>query len=554
MPPKKCFSSCRKRPQADCSAPQCSYIDKNRSHYCRLDSKRYILDKVTCRPTRKKNALNRLEAGPEINRFLRRQLQRRLRQRNDRSSNSSNSSNRSRRRSSPMEVNSSRRRSSAAKKIGRFFRRTTQKRRGRFLNAICNDAGVCLAFGTESTKILDFFNHFATFNYVAGRVRQIGVQSVNGFVNDVTYTKYGYSANAILKSVRHRGADNLMYEYLVGKYINEQSLRFPCFVETYGIYRYKSDVEWRHMMDTVEVDPAYLRTALTKINIAGFGANWPLACARPQHLCILIQHIKDAITFKQLVKSETAKDIKIVRHCLACILFQVYMPLAVLWDNFTHYDLHHSNVLLYEPVKGKYIQYYYHVHNNLHTLKGPVRTIALKSQYIVKMIDYGRSFFRANPRDNSLNIYNTVCRTDECLPDCGYNMGLKYLDKTYSKKFLTPSIPNISSDLRLLNRASLLKTPAMGAALSDVLKGHVVYGNGILNEADKKFGTRQNKKETFHSYGEISNIMDAYKALLGVVTDDYYGSEFEDPMFARMQCLGDLHVYDDGQPMRFEPR
>ena len=35
------------------------------------------------------------------------------------------------------------------------------------------------------------------------------------------------------------------------------------------------------------------------------------------------------------------------------------MPLATLSETFTHYDLHSRNVLIYEPVPGKYIDYKY---------------------------------------------------------------------------------------------------------------------------------------------------------------------------------------------------
>ena len=36
------------------------------------------------------------------------------------------------------------------------------------------------------------------------------------------------------------------------------------------------------------------------------------------------------------------------------------MPLSIIKNNFTHYDLHYENVFLYEPLKNKYIEYHYY--------------------------------------------------------------------------------------------------------------------------------------------------------------------------------------------------
>jgi hypothetical protein len=36
------------------------------------------------------------------------------------------------------------------------------------------------------------------------------------------------------------------------------------------------------------------------------------------------------------------------------VLYQIYMPLASLSETFTHYDLQSRDVLIYEPVPGKY--------------------------------------------------------------------------------------------------------------------------------------------------------------------------------------------------------
>ena len=99
----------------------------------------------------------------------------------------------------------------ARKTIGTFMKKTEYKRKSMFLQAICSDSGVCIAFGKERKKILDFFNGFSKFDYLKS-VKAIGGVSENGFIKELEYEREGYKAHAILKSSRKKSADNLMYE------------------------------------------------------------------------------------------------------------------------------------------------------------------------------------------------------------------------------------------------------------------------------------------------------------------------------------------------------
>jgi len=126
---------------------------------------------------------------------------------------------------------------SASRTIGNFMKKTENKRRSMFLQAICSDSGVCIAFGKERQKIFDFFDGFTKFNYLKN-IKAIGAVSENGFIKELEYEREGYKAHAILKSSREKMSDNLMYEYFVGIIINEFAKRIPCFIETYGHYEY----------------------------------------------------------------------------------------------------------------------------------------------------------------------------------------------------------------------------------------------------------------------------------------------------------------------------
>jgi hypothetical protein len=237
--------------------------------------------------------------------------------------------------------------------------------------------------------------------------------------------------------------------------------------------------------------------------------------------------------------------------------------------------LHHNNVLLYEPVKGKYIEYHYHKSG---VLTGePPTVVSFKSKYIAKIIDYGRCFFDDKVETpgfigSSGGIYTEACSFDKCI-NCGKNQGFHFLEhnpaKLASNFFICSQIQNISHDLRLLymvkfairqqiQNVSALK-PALGQ-LYDLIE-KVEYGKGItLDEKLKKLaknplqwvylGTKENTK-----YGlpnKINNIIDANKELERSVLSPWYQVK-NDANYASQTKLGDLHVYDNGRPMRYDP-
>ena len=130
-----------------------------------------------------------------------------------------------------------------------------------FLNSICSDSGVCIAFGKQAKRISKHFNGFVNFEYVIS-VDQIGPTTINGFVKEITYEHFGYKANAILKSSNKKDSDNLLFEYLVGQYINKQCMVFPCFIETYGWYQYNTSTVRKNMKFNKVLDKNALKSSL----------------------------------------------------------------------------------------------------------------------------------------------------------------------------------------------------------------------------------------------------------------------------------------------------
>jgi hypothetical protein len=399
-----------------------------------------------------------------------------------------------------------------------------QKRRTLFLKSVCSDTGVCIAFGQETKKINDYFGGFIQFNHVTG-IKQIGKPSSNGFVLEIQYTKEDYNAHTILKNSIDQFSDNLAYEYFVGQYINKKSKFFPCFLETYGLFLRKN-AKITNLQNELSL--------ISNKNESEINQN---SCQDSEKLSLLIQHISNANTIHDKIQNPDFNE-----NDLLYVLYQIYMPLMCLQNEFTHYDLHSENVLLYEPVIGKYIQYHYFVDDI---------EIKFKSRYIAKIIDYGRCYFFDTATNNSKIIHNKICSEAICEPRCGDNYGYEWLqgDPLTEDNYYTDSTQlNVSNDLRLLEyiKRSNLKT------IPDFLNTYlqkVQYGIGIYKNSNKIYGTEPNINSGIPN--TINNVQDAYWMLEPLV-DNSTTRKQNDQVYANMTKLGDLYIFKD-KPMQFTP-
>jgi hypothetical protein len=490
MPYKdKCVSTCKDFEKPECNPPRCKYINGQLYKYCRLSHK-YKMNKPNCNVTR---------------RIKKKEIQQR-----------------------------------AIKVINNFI-----KKSGKFLQTICSDSGECIAFGKNVDEITNYFNGFTNFDYVESPIHKIGAVSVNGFVKEISYEKKGYHAHTILKSSQRIVSDNLVYEYLVGtKYINRAVKSLPCFLQTYGLYFYNSDISWKLMKDTKPIHKAILKGLNIQNTI-----NYSKACQQSKYAAVLIQHIKEA----SAIKDQLSRAIytPFLKSDILYVLFIVYHALHSLSKNFTHYDLHDGNVLLYMPVKGKYIQYHYHNADGSET--------TFYSPYIPKIIDYGRCFFD-NGNTNSNKIYNNICTINECKPDCGEDYGFGWLNPE-PLYFISSSKKNESHDLRLLN---IIKTRYQEIdtilhekpdtnnktfiEIEKILK-KVVYGAGILDKNEKEYGTKENLEL---NKNKIYNVTGAYLELKHAIENPDVSAENQMRYNKYLNKLGDFHIYHDGRPMLYQ--
>jgi hypothetical protein len=426
-----------------------------------------------------------------------------------------------------------------------------------FLKNVCIDSDECIGFGKEIITIKDFFGNFDNFDY-AKNFKQIGNSSANGFNKSITYERDGYISNAILKSSKQAYSDNLYYEYLVGKFLNEQSKYFSCFIETYNIFRYinniYSKIELCDINNDCNVD--YLKKGLMIIKTDNIDMENILkfSCIRPTGLALLIQSLKNAKTIGDILKNglEQLKNntmpTEAINFCnshLLYVLFQIYMPLNIMKDNFTHYDLHHNNVIVYEPSNGKVIKYCYHIKPT--SSNEQEYLIEFYSPYIAKIIDYGRCYFNNGVID-SKNVYDKICTIDDCneraRKTCGNNKGYGWLNPPKNTLNLVSSQKNFSYDLRLLwgifRTGIYEKIPHGDRSELSIINRKLNYNEGSF--------IAENMTDNLN----INNVTDAFNQLKSLILLKK-NKLYNEALFNGQNLIGELHIYSDNKtPIRFE--
>jgi hypothetical protein len=362
----------------------------------------------------------------------------------------------------------------------------------------------CLAFGHENVQIKKLFNDFVDFRHLS-HVTKAGSESVNGFVLNLQYETMNYKANALLKSTKKKRSDNLYYEYLVGiKFINKVNEIFPCFTETYHLFEHDSATSKKSLLDNKlsvseysdavkinDCDASVIKNSLICID---------KSCKDGVNFAILVQYISNPVSVGSFIKKH--ENDKLFEEKMLCILYQIYACLSYLKDHFTHYDLHDENVLLYELPKGKFVNIKYVDERSGYT------TI-IKTNYIAKIIDYGRCYF-GNLGNKSFatskRIGQLVYESKTC-PEVGLkNVGYNFFDKEATKDnwYISSLSKNVSHDLRLASIVAK-KSKKMGR----------IFGKTIMYET--KYGTPQKKTD---NSANLHNVTDMFQFLEGMSVDD----------------------------------
>ena len=361
--------------------------------------------------------------------------------------------------------------------------------------------------------INNLFHNFSDFDSAdSTKLARIGSDSGNGFVVKIPFKQNGYTAYAALKSTSDNITDNLVYEYLVGtKFINQQNIRFPCFLETYSLTRYVH-LGYHWAMSTLARVSESSSRPLFAINLKDMiypvpTPDWKKVCSESIFFSILIQYFDNIETFREITRIPDKTE-------LIPVLYQIYYVLDTLKNVYTHFDLNSSNVLVYKPFTGNvYMKMHYHQPDGT--------VVTLHCDRIAKLIDYGRNFVKTDTLSS-----NTIRATVEKIRECVSR--LNEYDGNMNSVLNSPHIPNGTVDLYLVQ------------PILEWLKTQGIHINPLVFDDDMPWDIPSNPRSNM-----VNNVTDMRRILENKWDVRHHLQHLK---YHNWTCGGDMHIYPDGRP------
>lgn len=383
----------------------------------------------------------------------------------------------------------------------------------------CKNKKACVSLKPHLKDITQFFEYFKNLNLIDNsKIKKIGKNSKNGFIYEFIFRKSIYQTYAVLKSSANKTADNLIYEYYVGKmFVNNLVDKFPCFLETYNLFKFTN----RHMYEMYKNNSSLNNISVKDTLVLSEFNNWNKTCIDNDLYSILIQHFDEFFAFSDLL---TPDKINLISNEILFLLYQIYFPLGNLNERFTHYDLHTNNVFLHKPYNNKkFILLRYH------TLNGKI--FEFPTEYIAKIIDYGRCYFY-NSKMSSSKIVNEVCNAPNCLPHCGAYFGYGMIINKDNDSFIHSYKSNISHDLRLIY--------IVNTYMNNFLK--TKYNFDLIYETD--YGTPEIKENKLNER-KITNVKNFKEFLEKHLSNELH---LLWKKYNKWEMVAEIDIYSDNRP------
>ena len=397
------------------------------------------------------------------------------------------------------------------------------------LKTLCKKSNICLDLSYQSKIIKEYFGCYNLSDSLVIQdyvniCKRISAPSENGVVILVPFERNGYKSFTALKMPCSNISDNLMYEYAIGvNFINNFVKVFPCFAETYGLYKIANETDYLKIILYVSNNQSF---RIDSYNFNKQRVSWITACTNPKMFCLLIQYFENF----RIVDMDYKDNFSTIGINIMTILYQYYFVFDRLRGKFTHYDFHCGNAGYYEPFTNGYIIMHYHHPNDTVT--------SFPTQYISKMIDYGRSHF-----SETKNILNNIKANAYCVPNEGERYGFSIIkgmhyenptDRFSRFYWINPLYSNCSHDLRCLNTI-FNRLNKLFYFADEIIYEHE-YGTPELrsniNVAGKKIITNITNAELYLREFIISNIDKIQEQILN----------------KNLELCGELHIYSDGRP------
>ena len=387
------------------------------------------------------------------------------------------------------------------------------------LMTLCKDSGFCMLTGFKSDYIHYFFDGYNSMKYLKPNtlIKKIGSNSANGFVYELCFERNMYNSYAVFKTTQPNKLDgfipdNMAYEYMVGQFVNNFLKMYPCFIETYGLFHFKTMQDKPFLINSETITSDVFKSKIVHIDIEKYNVNLKFACKYYNKIGVLIQHLKNVYSLYALFNSESFIVDELIQF-----LYQIYLPLFMMRDIFTHRDLHSENAMACFLGDGYYVTMHYHLKN---------KTISFHTSYISKILDYGRCYFNDKvAKISTLDIYNKVWHSlteDECTVKHTFR-GL--LNKNVSQDLLLISSCKIIIE-RLYDNPHVVQIYPLLSKLSYIREALPIKQMGYPNT--------------------INNLADIYKGLENLIETQEF-KETNQSVFSVEKKLGDLHIYPESQ-------
>ena len=300
----------------------------------------------------------------------------------------------------------------------------------------CKDLNTCLMLGEFSHAILAFFTAIKHFKHVL-KIKNINLAGNNAKVFHVHTQLSDYNAYSILKIPRYKEevSDNVVYEFLMGLVINLFT-QTPNTIKTLNLYKHKSQDLLHNTLSQQNITSEILKENVELIAYVNYENTKGLikfneneenikteislikhSCLKNDHFALEMLYIPNTFMFSETTDTRRFPNFRnFWKHEIGFVMFQLYAFLKVYHNIFVHNDLHHSNILLCQ-IPNHHFEYIY---------KEGKETMKFTSPFLVKIIDYSRSYIT----EESERLFDLICNETKCNPECGKDHG-------YSHAFLS---------------------------------------------------------------------------------------------------------------------
>ncbi len=405
------------------------------------------------------------------------------------------------------------------------------------------------------------FNWINSINLLSG--------GTSGNIYKLNYKRDEYKVAYTLKTSNGQDTDSLFYEAYVGLGINKLSKYVPIFVKTYGCYiikdktafsrslrHYNSSLTTHKRENGFSIGVSDLETSftlpqllqnnqITKLNITSNDNTFNpdteslrVSCTNASDICILSEYVENAISLHELldtlINSQNEEELN---HTIPNIFTQIYTGLAMVRNKFTHYDLHMENVLCSTLPNKKCITMVYHVFDD---------ELRYKTKYLVKIIDYGRSYVNISDDISSNKLYEKLMSELEYLNGVMDNVdvintGYRWIvEPNIDDNYISYVYRNMSHDLRLLS--DLLELYPSSELLP---KGIQEFYNYIKKNLlyTSRFGTEEKIYREGTKPSQIPNVVAASAYLSQYAFNNKTFKDLDKEMYKDYTNIGELHIY-----------